>query len=97
MSRPVTHPVKKWIGFSDAMLAEVERWRVKQKPALNTSQAIRRLLELGLKVKESEGVEAATRRVASKASAKSLVHKSTRMELAPANRVASAPNPLGRK
>jgi hypothetical protein len=66
--RPVTHPVKKLIGFNDKMLIEVERWRAKQKPALNVSQAIRRLIELGLKVKQNEGVEMVSRRTVSKGS-----------------------------
>ena len=50
------------------MLIEVERWRAKQKPALNVSQAIRRLIELGLKVKQNEGVEMVSRRTVSKGS-----------------------------
>ena len=67
--RPVTHPVKKLIGFNDKMLTEVERWRAKQKPTLNASQAIRRLIELGLKVKESQGVAGNSQRAASKGNA----------------------------
>jgi hypothetical protein len=49
IGRPETHPVKKIIGFSDNMLSAVERWRAKQKPVPNLSEAIRRLVELGLK------------------------------------------------
>jgi hypothetical protein len=51
VGRPETHPVKKIIGFSEEMIAAVERWRAKQKPVSNLSEAIRRLVELGLKAK----------------------------------------------
>ena len=51
IGRPETHPVKKVIGFSEEMLAAVEAWRAKQKPIPNLSEAIRRLVELGLKGK----------------------------------------------
>jgi hypothetical protein len=51
IGRPETHPVKKIIGFSEKMVEDVERWRAKQKPVPNVSEAIRRLVELGLKVK----------------------------------------------
>ena len=48
---PETHPVKKIIGFNEEMIAVVESWRPKQKPVPNLSEAIRRLVELGLKAK----------------------------------------------
>lgn len=51
IGRPETHPVKKVIGFTEEMLADVEAWRAKQKPVPNLSEAIRRLVELGLKAK----------------------------------------------
>jgi hypothetical protein len=51
IGRPETHPVKKIIGFSEDMIAEVERWRAKQKPVPNVSEAIRRLVEIGLKAR----------------------------------------------
>jgi hypothetical protein len=51
IGRPETHPVKKVIGFSEEMIRSVERWRAKQKPVPNMSEAIRRLVELGLKYK----------------------------------------------
>jgi hypothetical protein len=51
VGRPETHPVKKIIGFSEEMIAAVERWRAKQKPVSNLSEASRRLVELGLKAK----------------------------------------------
>ena len=52
VGRPETHPIKKIIGFSDDMISAVERWRVRQKPVPNLSEAIRRLVELGLKAKK---------------------------------------------
>jgi len=51
IGRPETHPVKKVIGFSEEMIRLVEKWRAKQKPVPNVSEAIRRLVELGLKSK----------------------------------------------
>jgi hypothetical protein len=51
IGRPETHPVKKVIGFSEDMIDAVEIWRAKQKPVPNLSEAIRRLVELGLKAK----------------------------------------------
>ena len=51
IGRPETHPIKKVIGFTDEMIAAVEQWRAKQKPVPNLSEAIRRLVELGLKAK----------------------------------------------
>lgn len=49
--RPETHPIKKIIGFTDQMATAVENWRRRQEPALTFSEAIRRLVEIGLKVK----------------------------------------------
>jgi hypothetical protein len=51
IGRPETHPVKKVIGFSEEMIRSVETWRAKQKPVPNVSEAIRRLVELGLTIK----------------------------------------------
>jgi hypothetical protein len=51
IGRPETHPVKKVIGFTEEMVDAVEKWRAKQKPVPNLSEAIRRLVELGLKTK----------------------------------------------
>ncbi len=48
IGRPETHPVKKVLGFTEEMIAAVEIWRAKQKPVPNLSEAIRRLVELGL-------------------------------------------------
>jgi hypothetical protein len=54
IGRPETHPIKKIIGFSEEMIAAVESWRAKQKPIPNLSEAIRRLVELGLKAKANK-------------------------------------------
>jgi hypothetical protein len=51
MARPETHPIKKVIGFTEEMLEAVETWRAKQRPVPNVSEAIRRLVEMGLKAK----------------------------------------------
>lgn len=51
IGRPESHPVKKIIGFTEEMISAVETWRSKQKPVPNVSEAIRRLVEIGLKVK----------------------------------------------
>ena len=52
IGRPETHPIKKVVGFSEDMIDAVETWRAKQRPVPNVSEAIRRLVELGLKVKK---------------------------------------------
>jgi hypothetical protein len=52
IGRPETHPIKKVVGFSEKMIDAVESWRAKQKPVPNLSEAIRRLVELGLKGKK---------------------------------------------
>jgi hypothetical protein len=44
-------PVARANEFSDDMISAVERWRSKQKPVPNLSEAIRRLVEWGLKAK----------------------------------------------
>jgi hypothetical protein len=50
--RPATHPVKKVIGLTDELIIAVATWRAKQKPIPNVSEAIRRLVKLGLKAKK---------------------------------------------
>jgi hypothetical protein len=47
--RPKLFSTKKLIRFEQAMIDEIDTWREKQKPALTLSDAIRRLVELGLK------------------------------------------------
>ena len=49
MGRPEIYPIKKLIGFNQQMIDGIEAWRLKQKPEVNLSEAIRRLVELGLK------------------------------------------------
>jgi hypothetical protein len=51
IGRPETHPIKKIVGFSEEMIDAVEKWRAKQKPVPNLSEAIRRLVDLGLDIK----------------------------------------------
>jgi hypothetical protein len=51
MPRPELFPVKKVVGFDHEMINAIDRWRAKQKPLPNVSEAIRRLVELGLKAK----------------------------------------------
>jgi len=51
MPRPQLFPVKKVVGFDREMIDAIDNWRTKQKPLPNVSEAIRRLVELGLKVK----------------------------------------------
>ena len=49
MPRPEIYPVKKLVGLSEAMLEAIDKWRAKQKPIPNVSDAIRQLIEIGLK------------------------------------------------
>jgi hypothetical protein len=49
MGRPEIYPVKKVIGFKQETLDRVERWRAKQRPIPSVSDAIRQLVERGLK------------------------------------------------
>lgn len=51
MGRKELYPVKKLIGFDAKMLDAIERWRAKQKPIPTVSDAIRMLVEKGLKSK----------------------------------------------
>jgi hypothetical protein len=51
MPRPQLYPVKKVVGFDQAMIDAIESWRGKQKPIPNVSEAIRQLVERGLKAK----------------------------------------------
>jgi len=52
MPRPQLFPIKKVVGFDQEMIDAIDKWRAKQKPLPNVSDAIRRLVELGLKVKK---------------------------------------------
>jgi hypothetical protein len=49
MPRIELYPVKKVLGFNQAMLDAIEKWRAKQRPIPNLSDAMRSLIELGLK------------------------------------------------
>jgi hypothetical protein len=49
MARPEMYPVKKLVKFSADMLDAIEKWRSKQRPIPNVSDAIRQLIEAGLK------------------------------------------------
>ena len=51
MPRPQLFPVKKVVGFDQEMIDAIDKWRAKQNPLPNVSEAIRRLVELGLKAK----------------------------------------------
>ena len=48
MPRPELYPVKKIVGFDQAMINAIDKWRAKQTPLPNVSEAIRRLVEMGL-------------------------------------------------
>ena len=49
MPRPEIYPVKKVIGFDQEMLDAIDKWRRRQTPIPSVSEAIRRLVEAGLK------------------------------------------------
>lgn len=49
MPRPEIYPIKKLVKFSTDMLDAIESWRAKQRPIPNVSDAIRQLIEIGLK------------------------------------------------
>ena|SRR6476646_571803 len=44
MPRPELYPVKKIVGFDQAMIDDVDKWRAKQRPIPNVSEAIRQLV-----------------------------------------------------
>ena len=48
MPRPMIFPVKKVIGFDQAQLDAIDKWRRHQTPIPSVSEAIRRLLESAL-------------------------------------------------
>jgi hypothetical protein len=51
LPRPEIYPIKKLIGFDQEIVEAIENWQRKQTPLPNFSDAVRRLVELGLKVK----------------------------------------------
>ena len=48
MPRPKLYPVKKVIGFDQAMLDAIDDWRRTQSPIPTVSEAIRQIVALGL-------------------------------------------------
>jgi hypothetical protein len=54
MPRPEIYPVKKMVGFTASMLDAIDKWRAKQRPIPNVSEAIRHLIEIGLKAREEK-------------------------------------------
>jgi hypothetical protein len=52
--RPQLFPVKKVVGFDQEMMEAIDKWRAKQTPLPNVSEAIRRLVELGLAIGKSQ-------------------------------------------
>lgn len=73
MPRPELYPIKKVIGFNQGMIDAVDKWRAKQKPIPTVSDAIRRLLEMGLAgVKVSRPVRQPTSSSASDLAGKQL-------------------------
>lgn len=49
MPRPEIYPIKKLVGLSESMLEAIDKWRARQRPIPNVSDAIRQLIEQGLK------------------------------------------------
>jgi len=50
MPKPELYPVKKVIGFDPAQLTAIDKWRRRQAPIPSVSEAIRKLITLGLKL-----------------------------------------------
>jgi hypothetical protein len=59
MPRPELYPVKKVIGFGEKMLEAIDKWRRRQTPIPSVSDAIRRLVDLGLLSSQMLGSTAA--------------------------------------
>jgi hypothetical protein len=51
MPRPEIYPIKKMVGFTESMLEAIDKWRGRQRPIPNVSDAIRQLIEAGLKAR----------------------------------------------
>ena len=54
MPRPELYPVKKVIGFEQTQLSAIDRWRRRQEPIPSVSEAICKLVALGLKAKTTD-------------------------------------------
>ena len=52
MPRPELFPVKKVVGFNQEMIDAIDKWRAKKSPLPNVSEAIRQLVEIGLRAKK---------------------------------------------
>ena len=52
MPRPELYPVKKIIGFTESMLEKIDKWRGKQKTIPTASDAIRHLIDVGLRAED---------------------------------------------
>jgi Arc/MetJ-type ribon-helix-helix transcriptional regulator len=55
MPRPELYPVKKMVGFDQVMIDDVEKWRAKQRPIPNVSEAIRQLVGQALSSTKTGG------------------------------------------
>ena len=60
MPRPQLYQVKKIVGFDQAMIDNVEKWRAKQRPIPNVSEAIRQLVGQALSNTKTAGRRSAT-------------------------------------
>jgi Arc/MetJ-type ribon-helix-helix transcriptional regulator len=65
MPRPELYPVKKIVGFDPDMIAAIDKWRSKQKPVPNASEAIRQLVGHALSSQSSKRRSAAATKTAS--------------------------------
>jgi hypothetical protein len=54
MSRPELYDKKKIVNITSSLLVSIEKWRRRQDPIPNVSEAIRRLIQRGLK---ADGIE----------------------------------------
>jgi hypothetical protein len=52
MPRPKLFPIKKLVGFRGDTVAAIDKWRRKQADLPSSSEAIRRLVEIGLKARK---------------------------------------------
>lgn len=48
MAGPQRRPIKKIVRFDHVVIQAIEDWRARQTPLLSASEAIRRLVEMGL-------------------------------------------------
>jgi hypothetical protein len=59
MARPEQYPIKKVVGFDDALVRRVDDWRRGQTPIPNFSEAVRALIGAGIEASLSSDVAAA--------------------------------------